>query len=195
MSEDKNYLKSILKGDPIPKKYWKKVTFYSVLVTFFSLLITSVSVVNYSPEIDTYNGNGEDNLVLRNASGIAQIEIPKWSFIVFIIAGFGVSLVFIGDYLGKTVIFKRKEWLESWKKVGEIRYRRFGRKAVISTEKGDIVISKANENYILELPAIDKNDFSKYGFLRMNGDYLTLTNEEELFSILHLFVAISKCNS
>jgi hypothetical protein len=190
MSENKNYLRTILKGDPIPKKYWKKLTFYSVLVICLSLLITSVSVVNYSPETDIFGENGEEFLILRDASGIATIEIPRWSFIVFIIAGFGVSLVFIGDYLGKTLLFKRKEWLESWKNVGEIRYRRFGRKAVISTEKGDIIITKANENYILELPVIEKKDFTKYGFLKMNGDYLTLTNEEELFGTIHLFISL-----
>lgn len=191
MSENKNYLRSILKGDPISTKYWKKLTFYSVLVIFLSLLITSLSVVNYSPEPETYNGNGQEILTVRDASGIATIEIPRWAFILFVIAGLGVSGVFIGSYLEKTLLFKDKEWLTSWDKVGEIKYRRFGRKARISTEKGDIIISRASETYILELPVIEKNDITKFGFLRMNGDYLTLTSDEELFSILHLFIAIT----
>ncbi len=190
MSENKNYLRSILKGDPISKKYWKKLTFYSLLVISLSLLITSISVVNYSPEPEFYNGNGEEVYILRNDSGIATIEIPKWAFILFVIAGLGVSAVFIGSYLGKTLLFKDKEWLTIWEKIGEIRYRRFGRRARISTDKGDIVISRANETYILELPVLEIKDITKYGFLKMNGDYLTLTSEEELFSILHLFVAI-----
>ncbi len=191
MSENKNYLRSILKGDPISKKYWKKLTFYSLLVIFLSLLITSISVVNYSPEPEFYNGNGEEVFVLRNDSGIATIEIPRWSFILFVIAGIGVSAVFIGSYFGKILLFNDKEWLISWERVGKIKYRRFGRKARISTDKGDIVISRADETYILELPVLDKNDITKFGFLRMNGDYLTLTSEEELFSILHLFIAIT----
>ncbi len=190
MSENKNYLRSILKGDPISKKYWRKLTFYSIIVVFLSLLITSVSVVNYSPEPEVF-GENEEFLVLRDAAGLAQIEIPLWSFIVFIIAGFGVSLAFIGDYLGKTLLFKRKEWLVSWERIGEIQYRRFGRKARISTSKGDIVISRADETYIIELPILEDVDITKYGFLKMNGDYITLTNEEELFSALHLFVAIT----
>ena len=189
MSENKNYLTSILKGDPISKKYWKKLTFYSVLVVFLSLLITSISVVNYSPEPEFYNGNEQELLIFRDASGIATIEIPRWAFILFVIAGLGVSAAFIGSYLGKTLLFKNKEWLTSWEKVGEIRYRRFGRRARISTDKGDIIISRANETYILELPVLDKNDITKFGFLRMNGDYLTLTSEEELFSAIHLFIA------
>ena len=189
MSENKNYLRTILKGDPIPKKYWKKITFYSVLVICLSLLITSVSVVNYSPEVDIFGENGDEPFVLRDASGIAQIEIPRWSFIVFIIAGFGVSLIFIGDYLGKTLFFKEKRWLASWEKIGDVQYRRFGKRASISTMKGDIVISRANENYLVELPIVEESDLTKFGFLRMNGDYITLTNEEELFSILHLFIS------
>ena len=191
MSENKNYLRSILKGDPISKKYWKKLTFYSLLVIFLSLLITSISVVNYSPEPEFYNGNGEEVFILRNASGIATIEIPRWAFILFVIAGLGVSAAFIGSYLEKTLLFKEKEWLTSWEKVGEIKYRRFGRKAIISTENGDIKISRANETYILELPSLDNNNLTKFGFLRMKGDYLTLSDEEELFSILHLFIAIT----
>ncbi|MCG3222477.1 MAG: hypothetical protein H7641_13940, partial [Candidatus Heimdallarchaeota archaeon] len=70
MSENKNYLRSILKGDPIGKKYWKKLIFYSILVIFLSLLITSISVVNYSPAPDTYtNGNGEEYFILRGDTG------------------------------------------------------------------------------------------------------------------------------
>jgi len=43
-----------------------------------------------------------------------------------------------------------------------------------------------------EVSAIEEDDIAKYGFLKMNGDYLTLTNEEELFSMLHLFFAETK---
>jgi len=190
MSENKNYLRSILKGDPISKKYWKKLTFYSALVIFLSLLITSISVVNYSPEMEFYNGNEQEMLIVRDASGLAQIEIPRWSFILFVFAGLGISAAFIGSYLGKTLLFKKKDWLANWGNVGEIKYRRFGRKARISTDNGDIVISKADETYILELPVSEETDLAKFGLLKMNGDYLTLTDEEELFSSLHLFISL-----
>ena len=190
MSENKNYLRSILKADPIKIRNWKKLSFYLILVIFLSLMITSISVVNYSPALETYDNGEEEIFVLRSDAGIPQIEIPRWSFILFIVSGFCVSATFIGSYLGKVLMFKDKEWLSIWAQYGETKYRRFGRKAQITTDQGNITIFRADDTYILELPAVERKDISKFGFLRMNGDYITLTSEEELFSVLHIFMTV-----
>ena len=188
MNNEKSRLKSLIRIDKSPILSWRRVLLFSSLTLFMSLLAVSISVVDYYPEPEILNGEtrGEYYTIMQ-ASGRVTMNIPKWSVGIFITSLVGIVSIFFGSRLEKRIILERKDWLASWSQLGTVNYKPFRKKALITTKKGEIVISKIEDRYLVELPFFNKIEWEKFGIRKAEEDLFSISDKHELLSILHVY--------
>ncbi len=186
-TEEKN-IRSIIKADKEGFFNRKRMILFGSLIVFMSLLVVSVSVVNYTPEPEVFsNGERDGYMELVSNTGLVRLQMPTWSFGTFIISLGGLMGLLGSNLMSKRLIIKRKKWLENWGKMGEVSYRPFSRSARIKTKMGDIIITKLDDKYLVQLPLVNKNDLTKYGFQKTEEEFYGVSEIEELSSILHVY--------
>jgi len=187
MNEEKAHIKSMIRADKGSILNWKRVLLLSSLILFVSLLAVSISVVDYFPEPEVLNGERGEFYILTEASGIVTMNIPKWSVGVFVISLVGLVSIFFSSRIEKRIILERKDWLASWSQLGKVNYKPFRKKALISTKFGEIVISKIEDRFLIELPFFNEIEWQKFGILKAEDDLFSISDKNELLSILHIY--------
>ena len=124
---------------------------------------------------------------IMEASGIVTMNIPQWSIGVFVASIVGLISIFFGSRLDRRIILERRDWLTSWSQLGTVDYKPFRRKASISTKLGDIIISKIDDRYLVELPFFNKIEWKKFGIKQAENDLFSISDKNELLSILHVY--------
>ena len=57
----------------------------------------------------------------------------------------------------------------------------------ISTKQGEIVISKIEDRYLVELPFFNDIEWQKFGIRKAEDDLFSISDKNELLSILHVY--------
>ena len=188
MNDEKARIRSLIRVEKGRILNWKRVLLFSSLLLFMSLLAVSISAVDYYPEPEVLNGGtrGEYYTIMQ-ADGVVTMNIPKWSIGIFVGSVVGLISIFFGSRLEKRIILERKDWLASWSQLGTVNYKPFRKKASINTKKGEIVISKIEDRYLVELPFFNKIEWGKFGIRQAEKDLFSISDKNELLSILHVY--------
>lgn len=188
MNDEKTHLKLLIKADKSSILNWRRVLLLSSLFLFMSLLAVSVSVVDYFPEPEVLNGETRgEYFTIMQAGDTVSMNIPKWSLGIFLVSIVGLISLFFGSRLEKRIIYERKDWLASWNQFGTVNYKPFRKKAFISTQSGNIIISKIEDRYLVELPFFTKIEWEKFGIRQAEDDLFSISDKNELQSILHIY--------
>ena len=114
------YIRSIMKADKKRKISKKRIIFYLSLVASLSLLAVSIGVINYSPL--QFNGNGEtiEIFAVSGTRGRVNLSVTLAAFTLILVSGFGIVTTFVAYRAASRYLFEKRDWLDSWKKLGEV---------------------------------------------------------------------------